>query len=173
MKKANARSSHRQSIISDVQILRLRDVCTRWDLCESLRTGSLNLVFGSHFSNVIHWGFSLQEPLRAEQARQLKCLKMIQQTIPDLKGIQACSNLEELWVVSCQMKLIDGLQNCIWLEKLLLYGNEISSIWGLANLKRLQVGFPWKRSILWFASFHHDSWITRSYRWSKWSFFGN
>lgn len=82
----------------------------------------------------------LQEALRPEQARGLRCLKILQQAVPSLRGIQSCPALEELWVVNCQVSKLESFGASSALKKLQLYGNQISRLENLDTLTNLQVG---------------------------------
>jgi hypothetical protein len=61
------------------------------------------------------------------------------QDIVELEGLQACQNLQRLWVVESKVERIGGLDQLQKLTQLFLYSNQIAKIEHLEQLTTLEV----------------------------------
>ncbi|CAF0859021.1 unnamed protein product, partial [Brachionus calyciflorus] len=61
-------------------------------------------------------------------------LKIIDQELTTITGLETCLNLTDLWISECKLMKISGLKNCRNLKKLFLYSNKLTKIENLENL---------------------------------------
>jgi Leucine-rich repeat (LRR) protein len=71
--------------------------------------------------------------------RNLRILRVLNQCISRIEGLERCTQLQELWLPGNDITVIEGLDHCTALHTLILNENKIASVQGLSHLKQLTV----------------------------------